>query len=68
MAAETIRDRINAWGDQYVRNSGVMTRNTDCYNHMQEALQKLTSEPWASLVLGADMPKAGNVDDTPKVK
>ncbi len=51
----TIADEIRAWGDKNIRNTGVMTRNTDCYNHMQEALLELLQAPWATLVLQADM-------------
>lgn len=64
----TIRDRINAWADENVRNAGVMTRSTEAYNHMQEAVQKLLSEPWVELSIGKDMPPAGSATDETKVK
>lgn len=43
---ETIADRIRAWARKNVQNSGVMTRNTDAYNHMTAAVEELLAEHW----------------------
>jgi len=46
MMPDTVADRIRKWADQEIRGASVMTRNTDAYNHMMEAVAKLTAEPW----------------------
>lgn len=45
----TIADEISHWADQWVRGSGVMTRNTDAYNHMLEGVAALQAAPWAQM-------------------
>jgi len=63
----TIRDRIQNWAAENISNASVITRNTDVYNHLQEAVGKLLAEPWASIEIKADMPPANTLSDTPKV-
>lgn len=50
-----IAEAISAWGQKNISGSGVMTRATDQYNHMQAALQELLTAPWAQM----DIPEPG---------
>lgn len=45
---ETIADQIRAWARREINGDAVMTRNTDAYNHMIEAVERLVQMPWAS--------------------
>lgn len=47
MATETISEAIEAWARTWLYGSGVMTRNEECYNHMQAAVVELRAQPWA---------------------
>lgn len=51
----TIRDELEVWERTYIRGATVMTKNTDAYNHMLEALKVLKDKPWANLVIQKDM-------------
>lgn len=51
----TIADKIADWAAREIQGATVMTKNTEAYSHMQEAIQRLKAEPWATLVLGPDM-------------
>ena len=53
----TIRDAIDAWANENIRNASVMTRNTEAYNHMVQAVETLKEQGWAQLEIGKDMPK-----------
>jgi hypothetical protein len=60
---DTVADRIRKWADKEIRGASVMTRNTDAYNHMMDAVARLTAEPWTQTPVadatGKTSPAAG---------
>ena len=55
---ETIRDRIQSWAQTNLLSQTPITRDSDAYNQVQTAVQKLLAEPWTNIVIGNDMPPA----------
>lgn len=51
----TIREDLEAWERTYLQGATAMTKNTEAYNHMVEAVKVLKNKPWATLVIAKDM-------------